>query len=96
MFWFIGPKLVYVVGFCSILLIIVDGWEECDDIHYTNSWAVHIENGEPQVADRIAKRHGFINLGQVCFSKTREFSNRTTLSASPKSCKKYRMYEILL
>ena len=65
MVWFIGPKLVYVVALCSILLIIVCGWEECDDIHYTNSWAVHIENGEPQVADRIAKRHGFINLGQV-------------------------------
>ena len=80
MFWFIGPKLV-IVGLCSILLIIVDGWEECDDIHYTNSWAVHIENGEPQVADRIAKRHGFINLGQVCFSK-RE-NSKTKQRASP-------------
>ncbi len=43
----------------------VPGWEETENIHYTNSWAVHLENGDTEVANRIAKRHGFINLGQV-------------------------------
>lgn len=31
---------------------------------YTNTWAVHIEGG-PQEADRIARKHGFINHGNV-------------------------------
>ena len=59
-------------AFLFILLpafVLVSGWEDYDDIHYTNSWAVHIEDGDPEVANRIAKRHGFVNLGQV-FTKT--------------------------
>uniref|UniRef100_A0A8C7M062 Furin (paired basic amino acid cleaving enzyme) b n=1 Tax=Oncorhynchus mykiss TaxID=8022 RepID=A0A8C7M062_ONCMY len=31
---------------------------------YTNTWAVHIEGG-PQEADRISRKHGFINHGNV-------------------------------
>lgn len=31
---------------------------------YTNTWAVHVPGG-PTVADRIAKKHGFINHGQI-------------------------------
>lgn len=31
---------------------------------YTNTWAVHVPGG-PTVADGIAKKHGFINHGQV-------------------------------
>lgn len=31
---------------------------------YTNTWAVHIPGG-PAVADRLARKHGFLNLGQV-------------------------------
>lgn len=56
----------FTIGvFFIIFSISVDGWEDSDDIHYTNSWAVHIEDGDAEVASRIAKRHGFINLGQV-------------------------------
>ena len=38
-----------------------------DDKHsyYTNSWAVHIFPPEKQVADRVAEKHGFINIGPV-------------------------------
>lgn len=32
--------------------------------HYTPQWAVHIEGGQ-EVADRIAAKHGFVNLGKV-------------------------------
>lgn len=32
--------------------------------HYTPQWAVHIEGGE-EVANRIAAKHGFVNLGKV-------------------------------
>ncbi len=31
---------------------------------FTNQWAVHVTGGD-RVADDIAKRHGFINLGKV-------------------------------
>lgn len=31
---------------------------------YTNTWAVEI-NGGPEEASRIARKHGFINLGNV-------------------------------
>lgn len=31
---------------------------------YTNTWAAQIPGG-PEEADRIAKKHGFINVGQV-------------------------------
>ena len=31
---------------------------------YTNSWAVEVAGG-PAAADSVARRHGFLNLGQV-------------------------------
>lgn len=34
---------------------------------FTNTWAVHISGG-PAVADSVARKHGFHNLGQVSFS----------------------------
>ena len=39
--------------------------ESEDEIHFTNSWAVHIEAGDLEVVNEIAKKHGFINQGQV-------------------------------
>ena len=35
-----------------------------DEDYYTNSWAVEIQGGD-DVANRIAKTHGFLNKGQV-------------------------------
>lgn len=32
---------------------------------YSNSWAVHVVGG-PEVAERLAHKHGFVNQGQVC------------------------------
>jgi hypothetical protein len=34
--------------------------------HYTNTWAVHIPNVDQEKVTEIARRHGMINLGQVC------------------------------
>lgn len=31
---------------------------------YTNTWAVHIQGG-PEEADRVARKHGFVNHGNV-------------------------------
>nr|XP_020470889.1 furin [Monopterus albus]XP_020470891.1 furin [Monopterus albus] len=38
-------------------------WTDAAEV-YTNTWAVQI-NGGPEEADRIAREHGFINLGNV-------------------------------
>lgn len=38
--------------------------EPIDAAVYTNTWAVQI-NGGPEEANRIAREHGFINLGNV-------------------------------
>ena len=37
---------------------------DTSDRLFTDQWAVHIEGGDP-VADLIAQRHGFVNLGKV-------------------------------
>ena len=39
---------------------------ENGELMFTNSWAVQLDPAEIKVADRIAKKHGFINYGQVC------------------------------
>lgn len=38
-----------------------------NDKHYTSTWAAHIPGGI-HTADRVAKDHGFVNLGQVNIS----------------------------
>ena len=38
--------------------------QENDQV-YTASWAVEITEGGKKMADAIARRHGFINLGNV-------------------------------
>ena len=56
-------KFLYLsVILCSIISTSwsVRGGEET----YTNDWLVKIEAG-PAVADLIARKHGFINRGQV-------------------------------
>lgn len=35
-----------------------------EEVVFSNSWAVEILGG-PEAADEIAKKHGFINKGQV-------------------------------
>lgn len=46
-------------------ILFVNCTEESDKIHFTNSWAVHIENSSIDVANQLAEKHGFINFGQV-------------------------------
>ena len=38
--------------------------QDDEPVTYTDQWAVHIEGGQ-QVADEIARRNDFINLGKV-------------------------------
>uniref|UniRef100_A0A6Q2XX90 P/Homo B domain-containing protein n=1 Tax=Esox lucius TaxID=8010 RepID=A0A6Q2XX90_ESOLU len=47
---------------------------------FTNTWAVHIEGG-PQEADRVARKHGFINHGNV-FRDYYHFWHRTVVKRS--------------
>ena len=69
-------NFVKIVFLCSICLLGVKANIKLDllKLHYhdvpnkmnmyTNSWAVEV-NGGKQVADDIARKHGFINKGQV-------------------------------
>lgn len=40
--------------------------------HYTRQWAVHIIGG-PEVANSVARDHGFINMGQVIINSIFRF-----------------------
>lgn len=52
--------------FLLFVLGISHGNEEGEDyIHFTNSWAVHIDTDDIQSVNNIAAKHGFINQGQV-------------------------------
>jgi hypothetical protein len=52
---------MYLFVCCIYVCVIVVNLSEA---HYTQQWAVHIEGG-PQVADEVARDHGFANQGQV-------------------------------
>lgn len=49
-----------------VIFAIICCFAICVDGHslYTDSWAVEI-NGGRRIADKIAKKHGFINAGEV-------------------------------
>ncbi|KAG8575407.1 hypothetical protein GDO81_009543 [Engystomops pustulosus] len=47
---------------------------------YTNTWAVHVPGG-PAVADRISKKYGFINHGQI-FGDYYHFHHRAVVKRS--------------
>lgn len=61
-------KLIFLLFVIKLNLVLV----LCDEImdapgargHYTPTWAVHIE-GDSEMADAVAREHGFVNLGQV-------------------------------
>ncbi len=40
---------------------------EDEQVFFSNSWGVEVAGG-PEVAIEIAKKHGFVNKGQVSFS----------------------------
>jgi len=44
-----------------------------DSTIFTDQWAVHVIGGD-SVADAIAAKHGFINLGKVYISQLLEFT----------------------
>lgn len=56
------PWLFWVVAAAGALVLLVA--DARGEKVFTNTWAVHIPGG-PAVADRVARKHGFLNLGQV-------------------------------
>ena len=50
---------------------IVEQQSSKPNVTYTASWAVEITEGGEQMADTVAHRHGFRNLGKVCNKKAR-------------------------
>ena len=57
-------KILVVVGY--LLLVVTVGAD--DDVLFSNSWAVEIRGG-PEMADLLARKHGFANRGLVCCYK---------------------------
>jgi hypothetical protein len=57
-------KLLHLLAFFTVTLVCMADSEQ--PVHFSRQWAVHIEGGV-QVADSIATKHGFVNLGQVSF-----------------------------
>ena len=61
-----------LLAVCAVLLCLLlapstsvsDGWPPPAGEFYTNSWAVEVAGGRA-VADDVATRHGFVNVGQV-------------------------------
>lgn len=47
--------------------------------HFSRQWAVHIEGGV-QVANSIASKHGFVNLGEVSLQLALPFLQVTNLT----------------
>lgn len=69
------PWLLWVVAAAGALVLLAA--DARDQKVYTNTWAVHIPGG-PAVADSLARKHGFLNLGQVgvltaCWPRHRVF-----------------------
>ena len=53
--------MYYLVVFCSVSFSAV----VClSDIKYSNRWSVQVDGGKEE-ADRLAKKHGFVNEGKV-------------------------------
>ena len=43
-----------------------DGQNDEDSKVFTHQWAVHIEDGDEELAKELALKHGFTYLGEVC------------------------------
>lgn len=56
------PWLLWVIAAAGPLVLLVADAQGQEV--FTNTWAVHISGG-PAVADRLARKHGFLNQGQV-------------------------------
>lgn len=55
-------EVVFLLAWC----VIATANEESDgDVHFTNSWAVHIDNDDIAEVSNIAHKHGFVNQGQI-------------------------------
>lgn len=62
----ISKILVFASFFAVVATLheLKDSEFSSESIIFTNQWAVHVTGGD-RVADDIANRHGFINLGKV-------------------------------
>lgn len=70
--------------FSLIFLSLAEGNEESDQIHYTNSWAVHVDHDVLESVNELANKHGFTNLGQVRTNEpvNKSVAFRSTISNS--------------
>uniref|UniRef100_A0A8C8JL52 P/Homo B domain-containing protein n=1 Tax=Oncorhynchus tshawytscha TaxID=74940 RepID=A0A8C8JL52_ONCTS len=77
--WLALLQLGTLLGLLSLALEFTAEPTTAEEV-YTNTWAVHIEGG-PQEADRISRKHGFINHGNV-FGGYYHFRHHTVVKRS--------------
>ena len=65
--------IVFAIYSCTVLLPCADGHTP-----YTNSWAVEVHGGR-QVADKLAREHGFFNAGEVSKQEFAAASQRSMI-----------------
>jgi hypothetical protein len=61
-----GDSRVSLALFVMLTVTLVCRADSEQPVHFSRQWAVHIEGGV-KVADSIASKHGFVNLGEVSF-----------------------------
>lgn len=74
------PWLLWVVA-AAIALVLLAADARGQKV-FTNTWAVRIAGG-PAVADSVARKHGFLNLGQVGVPTACSPKHRTLLVVGP-------------
>ena len=61
-----------VITSISLMVFFVGCLQMCiyaDKVRYTNEWIVEVGGGGSEVADEIAQKHGFQNLGKVYITR---------------------------
>jgi hypothetical protein len=61
-----GDNRTLILRVLMVTITLVCRADAEQPVHFSRQWAVHIEGGV-QLADAIASKHGFINLGEVSF-----------------------------
>ena len=61
-----GPPVFMAFRFILLAFLFLPPLGSSQEPQFLNAWAVHVPKGG-HIADALAARHGFVNLGQVCF-----------------------------
>ena len=67
--FYCGGGAAFAMATLGLLLIFAGTTLAIRSTPFSNRWTIQVLGGV-QVADELARKHGFINLGQVCYSNS--------------------------